>query len=63
MKNKKFITAGIILIIAASISFLFFKKQNGEESMTAEVKLGTIQKTVDETGTVFSKKKNTFYSD
>lgn len=63
MKNKKIITAGIILIVAASVFFVLSRNQNGEESMTTEVELGTIQKTVDETGTVFSKKKNTFYSD
>lgn len=62
MKKKKIIILSVIIIIIALLAFSFAKKRNTAEENTTKVELGTIQKTVDETGTVFSKKVNTFYS-
>ncbi len=62
MKKKKIIILSVIIIIIALLAFSFVKKRKTAEENTTKVELGTIQKTVDETGTVFSKKVNTFYS-
>ncbi|MDF2676934.1 MAG: uncharacterized protein K0Q97_1248 [Bacillota bacterium] len=62
MKKKKIIILSVIIIIIALLAFSFAKKQNAADENTTKVELGTIQKTVDETGTVYSKKVNTFYS-
>jgi len=65
MKNKKKYLIIAFLIITGSIIAvsLFSNGQQSFEGLTSNVKLGTIQNTIEETGTVFSKRVNTFYSD
>ncbi|NLK64534.1 MAG: HlyD family efflux transporter periplasmic adaptor subunit [Tissierellia bacterium] len=62
MKKKKYlITIGVIIIVFIIASLLLGGQTDQLE--TSQVKLGSIKKTVEETGTVFSKRVNTFYSD
>lgn len=62
MKKKKyFIATGVIVIIFIIASLLLGGQTDQPE--TSKVRLGSIKKTVEETGTVFSKRVNTFYSD
>ncbi|MGB4438709.1 MAG: HlyD family efflux transporter periplasmic adaptor subunit [Sedimentibacter sp.] len=65
MKNKKkYIIISILIITGSIIAVsLFNNGQQPFEGLTSKVKLGTIQNTIEETGTVFSKRVNTFYSD
>jgi len=65
MKNKKKYMIISILIITGSIIAvsLFNNGQQPFKGMTSKVKLGNIQNIIEETGTVFSKRVNTFYSD
>lgn len=65
MKNKKkyillaiLITVGIIILVS-----LLMNSRKPVEGLTSKVKLGTVQNTIEETGTVFSRRVNTFYSD
>ena len=61
MKKKKYlIAAGIIAIVI--IASLLLGGQTDELEIS-EVKFGNIKTTVEERGTVFSKRVNTFYSD
>lgn len=61
MKKKKYlIAAGVIIIVI--IASLFLRGQT-DELKTSQVKLGSIKNTIEETGIVFSKRVNTFYSD
>jgi len=63
-KNKKYIILSILLIAGIIISVsLFANAEKPFEGQTSKVKLGNIQNTIEETGTVFSKRVNTFYSD
>ncbi len=62
MKKKKyFIATGVIIIIFIIASLLLGGQTDQPEA--SKVRLGSIKKTVEETGTVFSKRVNTFYSD
>jgi HlyD family secretion protein len=62
MKKKKyFIATGVIVIIFIIASLLLGGQTDQPE--TSKVRPGSIKKTVEETGTVFSKRVNTFYSD
>ena len=62
MKKKKyFIATGVIVIIFIIASLLLGGQTDQPEA--SKVRLGSIKKTVEETGTVFSKRVNTFYSD
>lgn len=67
MKNrKKFIIISIALISSVLAFTLYSMLNLGEkafEGATSKAKLGTIQNTIEETGTVYSKRVNTFYSD
>lgn len=67
MKNrKKFIIISIALISSALAFTLYSMLNLGEkafEGATSKAKLGTIQNAIEETGTVYSKRVNTFYSD
>ncbi|MBP1925920.1 HlyD family secretion protein [Sedimentibacter acidaminivorans] len=65
MKNKKkYIILAIAIVIGLSvIASVYFKGQNKIEVEKSEVKLGSIAKTIEETGTVYSKRVNSFYSD
>jgi len=65
MRNKKKYIIITILIITGSIIIvsLFNNGQQPFEGMTSNVKLGNIKNIIEETGTVFSKRVNTFYSD
>ena len=62
MKKKKYLIIAGVMIIIFIIASLFLGGQT-EQLETSQVKLGSIKKTVEETGTVFSKRVNTFYSD
>ncbi|NLJ59188.1 MAG: HlyD family efflux transporter periplasmic adaptor subunit [Tissierellia bacterium] len=62
MKKKKYIMAAVIIIPVFIIASLLIGGQQ-DQFKTSKVKLGNIKKTVEETGTVFSKRVNTFYSD
>lgn len=62
-KKKIFILSAIIIIGLAIIASVFIKGKNAVGGNITKAELGTIQKTVEETGTVFSKRVNTFYSD
>ena len=62
MKKKKYIIAAVIIIPVFIIASLLIGGQQ-DQLKTSKVKLGNIKKTVEETGTVFSKRVNTFYSD
>ena len=65
IKNKKkYLLLSVVLVIAFVIIFSFFSGgQDSYEGKTSKVELGTIRKTLEETGTVYSKRINTFYSD
>lgn len=67
MKNKKKLIILSIAIISTILAIALYSMLNlGEkpfEGATSKVKLGTIQNTIEETGTVYSKRINTFYSD
>lgn len=65
IKNKKkYLLLSVVLVIAFVIIFSFFSgSQDLYEGKTSKVELGTIRKTLEETGTVYSKRINTFYSD
>ena len=61
MKKKKYlIAAGVIIIVI--IASLLLGRQT-DELETSKVKIGSIKNTIEETGIVFSKRVNTFYSD
>lgn len=63
-KKRKYIILSILIIAGVAIAVLLFTTgQQPFEGVTTKVKLGTIQNTIEETGTVFSKRVNTFYSD
>lgn len=59
-KKKYLVLLMFSFIIASSILFIGPGKYDGK---TSKVKVGTIQDTVNETGTIYSKRINTFYSD
>lgn len=62
--KKKYLILSVLLVVAFVIVFSFFSGgQDPYEGKTSKVELGTIRKTLEETGTVFSKRVNTFYSD
>ena len=62
--KKKYAILSVLLVIVFVIVFSFFSgSQDSYEGKTSKVKLGTIRKTLEETGTVYSKRVNTFYSD
>jgi HlyD family secretion protein len=62
--KKKYIILTVLLVFAFIIAFSVLSGgQNPNEGKTYKVKLGTIQDTLEETGTVYSKRVNTFYSD
>lgn len=62
--KKKHAILLILLVFAFIAAFSVLSGgQNSYEGKTAKVKAGTIQNTLKETGTVFSKRVNTFYSD
>ena len=62
--KKKYLILSALLVIAFAIVFSFFSgSQNSNAPRTARVEAGTIRKSLEEEGTVFSKRVNTFYSD
>lgn len=66
MKNrKKYIVLTIVIIAALVLTAVYFMKGRNSVFKAAKSKaqLGTIKETIEETGTVFSKRINTFYSD
>lgn len=63
-KKKKYIILATVVIIGFLIAASIYSKgQKPIEGKTSEVKLGSIRKTIEETGIVYSKRLNTFYSD
>lgn len=62
MKKKIIIFIGIVIVLAI-IGSVFMMDKDIKVGDTTKVELGTIQKTIEETGIVFSKRVNTFYSD
>lgn len=67
MKNKKKLIilsiAIISTILAIALYSMFNLREKTFDGTTSKVKMGTIQNTIEETGTVYSKRVNTFYSD
>lgn len=67
MKNKKKLIILSIAIISTILAVALYSMSNlGEKTFdgtTSKVKMGTIQNTIEETGTIYSKRVNTFYSD
>ncbi|WP_019229607.1 efflux RND transporter periplasmic adaptor subunit [Sedimentibacter sp. B4] len=67
MKNKKKLIILSIAIISTILAIALYSMFNLSEKTfdgtTSKVKMGTIQNTIEETGTVYSKRVNTFYSD
>lgn len=65
MKNKKkYIILTVLVVIGIStIATVYLKGKNKVEIKKSEIKLGSIAKTIEETGTVYSKRVNSFYSD
>lgn len=62
--KKKYVIVSILLVFALIVaSSMLSGGQNSYEGKTSKVKIGSIQNTLEETGTVFSKRVNTFYSD
>lgn len=62
MKKKKYLFALLAIIVLFIAASLFLREQ-GDQLKTSQVKSGSIKKTIEERGTVFSKRVNTFYSD
>ena len=62
MKKKKYLIAAAGVIITVIIASLLLGRQT-DELETSKVKIGSIKNTIEETGIVFSKRVNTFYSD
>lgn len=62
-KKKNIILAVIVIIGFLLAASIYSKGQKIIESKTSEVILGSIRKTIEETGIVYSKRVNTFYSD
>lgn len=62
--KKKYLILSILLVFALIVaSSMLSGGQNSYEGKTSKVEVGSIQNTLEETGTVFSKRVNTFYSD
>ncbi|MGD9568800.1 MAG: efflux RND transporter periplasmic adaptor subunit [Sedimentibacter sp.] len=62
--KKKYVILSVLLVFALIVaSSMLSGGQNSYEGKTSKVKIGSIQNTLEETGTVFSKRVNTFYSD
>lgn len=61
--KKKYVILSVLLVIAFVIVFSFLSGGRSYEGKTSKAELGTIRRTLEETGTVFSKRVNTFYSD
>ena len=61
--KKKCVMLSVLLVIAFIIVFSFLSGSSSYEGKTSRVELGTIRRTLEESGTVFSKRVNTFYSD
>jgi len=61
--KKKCVMLSVLLVIAFIIVFSFLSGSSSYEGKTSRVELGTIRRTLEESGTVFSKRVNIFYSD
>jgi len=62
--KKKYVILSILLVLVLIVaSSMLSGGQNSYDGNTSKVKLGNIQDTLEETGTVFSKRVNIFYSD
>lgn len=63
MKKKIIILMGITIAIILVFLLVFMGEKDMNLDNVTKVELGSINKTIKETGTVFSKRVNTFYSD
>jgi HlyD family secretion protein len=63
MKKKKLTIIVLAAAILILIAFMLIRGNSSLSGETAQVKTGKIQNTIEETGIVFSKRVNTFYSD
>ncbi len=62
--KKKYVVLSVLMVLSLAVVYsLFAGGQKVNEDKTSTVKLGQIQNTLEETGTVYSKRVNTFYSD
>ncbi|WP_313341942.1 HlyD family efflux transporter periplasmic adaptor subunit [Sedimentibacter sp.] len=62
--KKKYVILSVLLVIALIAIFSMLSGgHNSYEGNTSKVEIGNIQNTLEETGTVYSKRVNTFYSD
>ncbi|WP_312699943.1 HlyD family efflux transporter periplasmic adaptor subunit [Sedimentibacter sp.] len=62
--KKKYLVLSLLLVLSAAVIYsLFAGGQEVNTNKTTVVKTGVIQNTLEETGTVYSKRVNTFYSD
>ena len=63
LKRKQSILLIILISVFVAGASVFFLGQNSYENRISGAKFGTIQNTLEKTGTVYSKRINTFYSD
>ncbi len=62
--KKKYVVLSLLLVLSVAVVYsLFAGGQEVGADKTTTVKSGVIQSTLEETGTVYSKRVNTFYSD
>lgn len=62
--KKKYVIFSVLLVFVFIIaSSVLSGGQSSYEGKTSKIKLGNLQNTLEETGTVYSKRVNTFYSD
>ncbi len=62
--KKKYVVLSLLLVLSIAVIYsLFAGGQEVGADKTTTVKSGVIQSTLEETGTVYSKRVNTFYSD
>ncbi|WP_313164639.1 HlyD family efflux transporter periplasmic adaptor subunit [Sedimentibacter sp.] len=62
--KKKYVVLSLLLVLSIAVVYsLFAGGQKVNENKTTIVKSGVIQNTLEETGTIYSKRVNTFYSD
>ena len=59
--KKRYILISILIIIFTIFLLIFNIKK--DKPRTTTVKVGNIKRTIEETGTIYSKRVNTFYSD
>lgn len=62
--NKKYLVLSLLLVLSLAVVYsVFAGGQKVNQDKTTTVKAGSIRNALEETGTVYSKRVNTFYSD